>query len=127
MTPLEFNILQEQMPDLAVLTDVRGLCQLKEKPDIPSGYADQPVIFDLEMNACPFLDEESGDCTGHENRPMLCRLWGVVENLRCPFGCLPSPGYLTTEEGYRFLHEVERLSRMYGPVQLRGPWRGTGW
>lgn len=38
---------------------------------------------------CPALDA-SGRCSGYAGRPMICRLYGMVEALRCPHGCEPS-------------------------------------
>lgn len=31
----------------------------------------------------------AGRCTAYEKRPLLCRLWGVVESMPCVFGCTP--------------------------------------
>jgi len=36
---------------------------------------------------CPKL--RSGRCTIYEHRPLPCRLWGMSERWRCPFGCEP--------------------------------------
>lgn len=49
---------------------------------------------------CPIL--ENGLCAAYDVRPMLCRLWGLVETMKCPWGCVPER-YLTEEEGYEFL------------------------
>lgn len=47
-------------------------------------------------------------CSVHEVRPLICRLWGVVENLKCNFGCRPGR-YLTVIEGYELLARAEEL------------------
>lgn len=44
-------------------------------------------------------------CSVYENRPLICRLWGVVESLPCPYGCKPER-YLTNEEGYVLMAEA---------------------
>lgn len=36
---------------------------------------------------CPLLVD--GRCSAHEARPMVCRLWGVVESMPCVYGCRP--------------------------------------
>lgn len=48
-------------------------------------------------------------CTVYALRPLICRLWGVVETMRCPHGCQPSR-MLTKEEGFRFLEEIGKIS-----------------
>ena len=50
---------------------------------------------------------ESGDCAVYADRPMICRLWGVVETMRCPHGCVPER-WLTDEEGFAYLTEAAR-------------------
>lgn len=37
---------------------------------------------------CPML-QENGTCRVYNIRPMICRLWGACEGLRCPHGCRP--------------------------------------
>lgn len=44
----------------------------------------------------------NGRCTVYSIRPLLCRLWGVVESMRCPHGCEPER-VLTDQEGYELL------------------------
>lgn len=55
---------------------------------------------------CPYLENER--CTVYEVRPMLCRLWGVVEGMPCIFGCVPER-MLTDEEGREFLRRASEL------------------
>jgi len=56
---------------------------------------------------CPIL--ENGRCAAYEVRPMLCRLWGVVETMPCPWGCIPER-WLTEEEGFEFLGRASEIS-----------------
>ena len=37
---------------------------------------------------CPCL--KGNRCTIYEDRPLICRVWGVAEDLECPHGCKPS-------------------------------------
>lgn len=41
---------------------------------------------------CPALDE--GRCSVYADRPLICRLWGAVESMPCPHGCVVTPGLL---------------------------------
>lgn len=58
---------------------------------------------------CPIL--ENGLCAAYEVRPMLCRLWGIVETMKCPWGCVPER-WLTNEEGSEFLARAADVSRV---------------
>ncbi len=42
-------------------------------------------------------------CAVYELRPLICRLWGVTESLRCPYGCIPEGGWLPDAEGYELI------------------------
>lgn len=59
---------------------------------------------------CPYLTKEKL-CGIYENRPLLCRLWGLVDEprMRCPHGCKPSPRYLTSEEGHALLAKMDAI------------------
>ncbi len=54
---------------------------------------------------CPYI--EDGGCSIHAVRPFMCRLFGAVENLRCPKGCGPEK-LLSAGEG-RVLRAFYRL------------------
>ncbi|MGW3153800.1 YkgJ family cysteine cluster protein [Streptomyces sp. NPDC001089] len=60
--------------------------------------------------ACTALDVESRRCRAYEARPMVCRIWGLVEELACPWGCVPEGGHLDGLEGLRLMN----LSFWYG-------------
>jgi Fe-S-cluster containining protein len=54
---------------------------------------------------CTFLIPHLGTCAAYSIRPLVCRIWGAVNNrfMRCPFGCLPER-WLSDAE-VRRLHE----------------------
>jgi hypothetical protein len=75
--------------------ECKGLCQeycgpvpvsKRERTRIQRA-AGRKVIVD-ENAACPYLSEE-GACTVYKLRPLMCRLWGIAEGIRCPHGCVP--------------------------------------
>lgn len=45
-------------------------------------------------------------CAVYEIRPLICRMWGVMDSLRCPYGCIPEGGWLPDLEGYRLIAEA---------------------
>jgi Fe-S-cluster containining protein len=55
---------------------------------------------------CPLL--QNARCSVYLIRPMICRLWGLVETMPCLWGCVPER-YLTREEGFEFLARAARL------------------
>lgn len=57
--------------------------------------------------ACPLL--ASGRCTVYKARPLVCRLWGLVDSMPCPHGCVPDR-YLTHGEGKVFLLLAQLIS-----------------
>lgn len=53
--------------------------------------ADGTVRMDLKAAGgmiCPHLGL-GGRCTAYEVRPLICRAWGTVRALACPWGCRP--------------------------------------
>ncbi|MDX6649702.1 MAG: uncharacterized protein QOJ97_1653 [Solirubrobacteraceae bacterium] len=61
-----------------------------------AGAPEIPPLEPLSEEPCPLL--ENGRCTVHELRPLICRLWGLTENMVCPYGCIPKGGHLTHAE-----------------------------
>jgi uncharacterized protein len=80
--------------------------------DVPILEAERQRLGDLGCSTCPKLNK-LGICTAHNDRPLMCRLWGVVENMRCPHGCEPATGLLTVAEGAEIVAAAERVA---------GPW-----
>jgi hypothetical protein len=48
------------------------------------------------MPPCPLL--RKGGCSVYAARPLICRLFGVVESMPCPHGCTVTPRMLNDEE-----------------------------
>ncbi len=59
--------------------------------------------------SCPYLDLKTKRCTVYERRPLICRLYGMTEELPCPFGCKPTPRYLTKAEAQYFAEESRKI------------------
>ena len=67
---------------------------------------------------CPMLKQ--GLCSVYAIRPMICRLWAVVETMRCPWGCVPER-FLSHEEGLIFLARISEI----GTPEEAERWRAT--
>lgn len=57
---------------------------------------------------CPLLDEQTGRCTVYAIRPLICRLFGLVKMMACPWGCVPER-WLTDAEARELLVAAERI------------------
>jgi Fe-S-cluster containining protein len=80
-----------------------------------------------EPTPCPALGA-FGQCTVHDIRPMVCRIWGVVEDLSCPHGCTPAE-YLTHAEAMELMaasYEVGGPPPRMGPVSVEALRRSLG-
>lgn len=72
-----------------------------------------------ETLTCPHLDGIAGLCRAHTQRPLICRLWGVVETMACPWGCVPER-WLSAEEAQALLDRAIALS----DGAIVSAWRG---
>lgn len=52
---------------------------------------------------------EQGRCSIYSDRPLICRLFGVVPAMKCPHGCKPDR-WLTPKQVQRLMLAMERLS-----------------
>lgn len=67
------------------------------------------VIMNLpaeQRMVCPHLGVD-GRCIAYDVRPLICRLFGVVEDLRCPWGCKPER-LMTKSEVAKLWIEIQR-------------------
>jgi hypothetical protein len=70
-----------------------------------------------------------GRCQAYSIRPLICRLWGTVDWLPCPWGCRPVGGWLPNDVAFRLILEAEQIGGTGHPVppeafeQLRNPAR----
>lgn len=65
--------------------------------------------------ACPLLDKH-GACRVHALRPLICRLYGLLDDsrMRCPFGCTPS-AWVASPDGGAWLAAAETISQAVFP------------
>lgn len=60
----------------------------------------------LKCNVCPMLKD--GLCSVYDIRPAICRLWGLSERMKCPYGCKPER-VLSPEEVFNFMTAILKL------------------
>lgn len=71
------------------------------------------AMFSADDLLCGALDRRSHRCTRYAVRPLVCRLFGVVEDLRCPHGCRPER-VLSRSEAVSLQAQVTALSAELG-------------
>ena len=95
--------------------DCQMLCHPACGPIVMSGREHERLVREhgaRESGAdlvCPYLERASGLCGAYQARPLICRLWGVVETMRCEWGCVPER-YLTQGEAEALLADAQLLS-----------------
>lgn len=72
------------------------------------GPHEQAFIFAKPDLSCPVLKGKR--CSAYSDRPLICRLWGMVEDMKCPYGCKPER-YLTHGEALGLLAEAESIAK----------------
>lgn len=50
---------------------------------------DTLAVLRSPSKTCTLLCSATKTCTAYAIRPLICRLWGLVESMRCPHGCIP--------------------------------------
>ena len=78
---------------------------LGNDPFIPQEDFLQTIMsMKKEEWACKLLKD--GKCTVYNIRPLICRLFGLVKKMECPFGCVPER-WLTDEEARSMLKKAK--------------------
>jgi hypothetical protein len=57
---------------------------------------------------CSKLVPVFGTCSIYQQRPLICRLWGIAKEMPCPFGCKPER-YLSREEANALIKRIHDL------------------
>lgn len=66
-----------------------------------------PGNLGKEIPACKMLDG-CGSCSIYQLRPLICRLFGLVKKMECPFGCVPER-WLSDAEAKLFFKRIKNL------------------
>lgn len=118
------QILYSQIPPIAcqgLCTDCCGPMGMSHLEYVRVQRATPRKLF-AQRQPCPLLRQ--GRCTVYAVRPLICRLWGVAENMPCPWGCRPTR-YLSIDEADVLMRQVEALSQVlfpgHGPKTMHPP------
>lgn len=77
-----------------------------------------PEPENIEQGKCVYLDHYTHRCTVHPVRPLLCRLYGIAEGLKCPHGCKPEPRYLTDAEADALITRAMEIGNDVNPPNV---------
>lgn len=110
--------LYEQLPTI----QCRGKCQHSCGPiDMSNVERDRIRSRGVEIprlsGTCPALTFLGG-CRVYDIRPMICRLWGLVEPMACPHGCMPEGGWLDNATGLELLARAMEIGGRPGVPAL---------
>lgn len=86
---------------------------------IPEGRPDDPP------SVCPALTMLH-QCGVYAVRPLICRLWGVTEAMRCGAGCRPLDGraLLTDRQAHEYFARACDIAGEHAEAEsIRRPWR----
>lgn len=53
-------------------------------------------------------------CSVYDIRPMICRIWGMVRKMRCPYGCVPEGGFMDDADAMLLLGKAMKLGGFEG-------------
>lgn len=119
------RVLAELYERVPVMADCKGLCHdscgpipttVRERERVGEAgvtltpvYKALPLIENDPDWRCPALDADNR-CTVYDVRPLICRLYGAVENMPCAHGCVPVGRYLTRDEAAELIATAEKLT-----------------
>jgi Fe-S-cluster containining protein len=66
-----------------------------------------PAKIHEEKPTCKMLDK-CGNCSIYNIRPLICRLFGIVKKMQCPFGCIPER-WLSDKEAQAIFKQLRSI------------------
>lgn len=94
-----------------------GIFPKESQRIMASGHPNPKAINSLRHGplTCSALDRDRR-CRIYQNRPVICRLYGVVPALRCEHGCEPER-WLTDKEAAQIMKAIEDLGTSLDGMQ----------
>ncbi|MCX5066735.1 hypothetical protein OOJ91_12850 [Micromonospora lupini] len=99
----EMDQLYAELPEI----DCKGLCHESCTAIVMTPVEQQRVrergveVTPLDM-PCPALTQLNR-CSVRDVRPLICRLYGLVEQMACPHGCRPEGGFVPEATARRLI------------------------
>jgi Fe-S-cluster containining protein len=102
MTDLEIRRIAERVPSFPSTARQMPVRLASGQVVIANGFV-------TDCDTCPLLTAD-GRCSVYPIRPLICRLWGLVQSMRCPHGCTPTK-WVSPRESFKLLNQADRISR----------------
>ena len=67
---------------------------------------------DAKTGSCGYLKNKR--CTAYDDRPYICRAYGVAEGVLCPFGCVPEKTLTRIESASL----IARIYKLFGSTKF---------
>lgn len=107
--------IYSSLPAIACQGKCQGCCTIIGISPIEQSYLHHHGIGlpitrysgDYDYLMCSYLTQ-AGQCKIHPQKPLICRLWGLTENMPCPHGCQPER-VLSKEECFDLMNRVDAL------------------
>lgn len=123
------------------MKDCKGLCHTSCGPVPVTGVEKESMekrgkkmaITDGDNGpmTCSLLTPD-GRCSVYDGRPLMCRVWGAVKSLPCPYGCEPE-SWLSDYEVFQMIQEATAISgeaddaAMTNMLEILGPTLARVW
>lgn len=75
--------------------------------EVKNLHKESGEVTKMRDGLCNHLKD--GRCKVYGDRPVVCRLWGVTESMRCPHGC-EAERILSDGEARKIVNDVFKLS-----------------
>lgn len=49
-------------------------------------------------------------CGVYQDRPLICRLWGLTRTMQCSYGCVPDGGWISDQKAFGWLAHAAEIS-----------------
>lgn len=103
------GLCQDQCTSIAAS---RREAQRMAESGFPIPTTARPVMREYRRTGiaepCAALGDD-GRCRAYEVRPLICRLYGSAEGLRCPHGCEPEGGLMPDSEAALLIKRAKRI------------------
>tara|TARA_R110000868_G_scaffold176609_4_gene414499 strand:+ start:10662 stop:11018 length:357 start_codon:yes stop_codon:yes gene_type:complete len=68
----------------------------------------EPPDYDRNTLDCNYLSNEK-TCSIYDDRPLICRLFGMVKKMKCPHGCIPEAGMMSEQKSIKLIRYMENV------------------
>ncbi len=81
--------------------------EIQQEDPLKKKYMQSITKCSEDSIRCPMLNMEN-KCNIYEDRPFVCRIYGVSKMLPCEYGCEPEE-WISQMDAAKLKHEIEKL------------------